>query len=121
MENICRLRIDEKIVGYKKEMGNFSFFSKDLYGWSGTKIDFIYQDQYSGFKDKHDRKLFAEDIVSLTVYPEDYFILMFDSVINKFYLINYKTSTIFEEDIELIFSEKNKITRVAFTFEQKEM
>jgi len=121
MEKLYRLRIENTIVGYKKQMGNFTFYSKDLYGWSGKAINFEFEDEFTGYKDKHDRKLFTEDIVALTAYPQEYFILTHDSLLNKYYLVNYQSSAIFEESIDLIFKEKSEITRVAYTFEQKNM
>ncbi|MGB0933243.1 MAG: hypothetical protein ACPGU5_03115 [Lishizhenia sp.] len=118
MEKLFRLRTGNTIVGYKKQMGNFMFYSKDLYGWNGKEIDFEFEDDFTGFKDKHDRKLFVEDIVVLTAYPQDYFIITLDTLLNKFYLVNYKNSTIFDQSIDLIFKDKAKVGRVAFTFEQ---
>lgn len=121
MEQLFRLRIENSIVGYKKQMGNFTFYSKDLYGWNGKAINFEFEDAFTGFKDKHDRRLFAEDIVAINTYPKEYFILTFDALLNKFYLVNYQSVAIFDESIDSIFKDKTKITRVAFTFEQKAM
>lgn len=61
---LFRLRINEKIVGYKKFMSSkLYFFSKDLYGFSSKEISYNNQDLFSGFFSKNNNQIFENDIL----------------------------------------------------------
>lgn len=114
--SLARLRIDEQIVGYSKKKGNYTFYSTDQFGWNGSPIDFQFQDLATNFLDINRKIIFENDIIELTDQPEKYLIVTYDSLINKFYLVDYQTKSIFEEDFDEILSSNPSFRRVSFTF-----
>ena len=69
---LYRLRNKNKLIGYEKRFSNHSEFSKDLYGWSTDPISSESSDPYAGFSDKHQRKLFENDIIRIDDYDEQF-------------------------------------------------
>ena len=77
MQNyIFRLIKNEQFVGYMKYMSaTLSFFSKDMYGWSASKIEYDDKDLWVGLKDKNQRLLFENDIFKHRHYLDSFFII----------------------------------------------
>ena len=57
-----RLRVKNIISGYKKIINESSFYSKDMYGWTSTPIEYTEKDQCLELKDKKGNVLFHGDI-----------------------------------------------------------
>ena len=61
---LFRIRLENKIVGYKKYMSaKLYFFSKDLYGFSAKEINYDEQDQATGYMNKNGMQIFENDIL----------------------------------------------------------
>lgn len=90
---IERLRIDQIILGYRSKSGKYYYYSKDLYAWSGQQIKFKQTDLFSGYKDKNNKHLFERDII---LYNGEYFEMVYDKPLDKFYLLNLSTHEITE-------------------------
>ena len=95
---IYRLRIDNDIIGYSKIIYNNTFYSKDLYGWSGNKIEgAIQKDRCTDLKDKNNQLIFEEDIVQI-FHPtrgETLFIhFIYDEKLDNFMGVNFKTKEV---------------------------
>lgn len=70
-EKRYRLRIDEKVVGYMRQIGKESFFfSRDAFWWSGRKIDYKEVDEWTGFFDKNRTPIYEWDIIHFKVDPD---------------------------------------------------
>ena len=71
-EKRYRLRIDNKTVGYAKEVyGGTRFFSKDGSWWSGREIRYNKIDEWVGLKDLNNKYIFEWDIVRFKVDPDE--------------------------------------------------
>ncbi len=91
MENSeCRFRLrwNEKVVGYSREIHSSTFYSKDEYGWNGHAIEFNLKDRFIGISDINRRNIYAEDIIEF-IQPEEhkYGYLLYDDVLSSFQLI----------------------------------
>lgn len=114
--SLNRLRIDDEIVGFSKKKGKYTFYSTDQFGWNGSPITYQYEDCATNYLDLNRKRIFENDIIELTNQPEKYYIVTYDSLINKFYLVDYQTKSIFEEDFDEILSSNPSFRRVSFTF-----
>jgi hypothetical protein len=108
-----RLRIDNIIVGYRKKPGEFYYYSKDLYAWSGQPIKFKQTDKYTGLKDKNNKLIFEHDIISCN---DNFFEIIYDKKLDKFYLLELSTDTIF--NTEDVLKSKNFVF-YSYSFIQK--
>ncbi|MEX1193408.1 MAG: hypothetical protein WED10_03080 [Brumimicrobium sp.] len=115
-KNDFRLRINENIVGYQRQSGNYTFYSKDLFHWSGKPIDYLQKDRCTTYKDRDDKWLFEEDIIQSTDYPSKCYIVTFDTLLTKFLLVELQDEVIFDQSFELFFKDKRKIQRLSFRF-----
>ena len=71
-EKRYRLREENKVVGYAKEVfGGARFFSKDGAWWSGREIGYNKIDEWVGLKDRNGKFIFEWDIVSFKVDPDE--------------------------------------------------
>lgn len=61
--DLYRLRIDGKVVGYRKQVGRYAFFSRDDFWYNGTPLEFESEEAFTGMKDRRGRKLFVGDVV----------------------------------------------------------
>ncbi|MFN3951986.1 MAG: YopX family protein [Thermaurantimonas sp.] len=67
-EKRYRLRVDQKIIGYKRVIGkNYEFYSRNGLWWSGHILYYKQVDEFSGLKDKNDRHLYELDIVEYRI------------------------------------------------------
>lgn len=119
---IYRLRIDSDIIGYYKVIYSNTFYSKDLYGWSGQKIEgAIQKDRCTNLQDKNSQLIFEEDIVKL-FHPtrgETLFIhFIYDEKMDVFMGVNFKTKEIEYHNLMLFEKQFNKIDlqRVSYAF-----
>lgn len=99
--NRYRLRLENKIVGYQKQIHNSVFYSKDQYAWNGTVIDFQTKDKFSGFFDINRRAIYAEDILEFKDWQNCRFgLLLFDEILDKFQIMNLSEEVILHESLE---------------------
>ncbi|GCD77284.1 hypothetical protein JCM31826_07660 [Thermaurantimonas aggregans] len=67
-EKRYRLRIDDKIVGYKRVMSeSYEFYSRNGLWWSGHQLYYKQIDEYSGLKDRNNQHLYELDIVEYRI------------------------------------------------------
>ena len=93
--NRFRLRNNQKIVGYKKQIGNSVFYSKDEYAWSGSLIEFTIQDKFTRFFDNNRRAIYAEDIIEFTKNEDIKFaLILFDEILDTFQLLDLSAGEI---------------------------
>ncbi len=82
-----RLRQDNKIVGFKKQIHSLTFYSKDEYAWAGLPIEYNNHDRFTGFFDNNRRAIYAEDIIELTKKEENkYLHIVWDEILENFQL-----------------------------------
>tara|TARA_Y100000310_G_C20314997_1_gene638001 strand:+ start:44 stop:430 length:387 start_codon:yes stop_codon:yes gene_type:complete len=119
---IYRLRIDNDIIGYSKIIYNNTFYSKDLYGWSGNKIEgAIQKDRCTDLKDKNNQLIFEEDIVQI-FHPtrgETLFIhFIYDEKLDNFMGVNFKTKEVEYHNLMLFEKQfdKSDISRISYAF-----
>lgn len=62
---LYRLRIGAKIVGFRKQVGSYAFYSRDDFWYNGTELPFETEETFVGVKDRKGRKLFAGDVVRI--------------------------------------------------------
>ena len=88
-EQRFRLRWNEKLVGYSREIQTATFYSKDEYGWNGHALEYNLKDRFVGLSDINRRNIYAEDIVEF-IRPEEhkYACLLYDEVLSCFQLIS---------------------------------
>ena len=60
---IVRLRQYGEIVGYRKQVRRYTFFSVDLYGWSNKNIDFDMTEEMSTMKNQYGHPVFENDVI----------------------------------------------------------
>ncbi|MDX1651463.1 MAG: hypothetical protein R3277_03150 [Brumimicrobium sp.] len=111
-----RLRNGDEIVGYRREIGNYTLFSKSLYFWNGSPIEFLQQDKCTGYKDRNDKWLFEKDIITSTDHPSKSYIITYDSLLTKFLLVDYFEGLIFDHSVEDFLADKRKIRWVTYEF-----
>jgi hypothetical protein len=61
--NLYRLRIGGQIVGYRKHVGSYVFFSRDDFWYNGAPFHFETEDAFTLVKDRRGHKLFVGDVV----------------------------------------------------------
>ena len=69
--NLFRLRCGNQVVGYRKQVGSYAFFSRDDFWYNGTPFHFETEDAFIGTKDRKGRKLFVGDVVKCTIDGSD--------------------------------------------------
>ena len=121
MTEIFRLRNDDQILGYTKKIYSNTFYSKDLYGWSGKPIKgWIQQDINTDLRDKNNQLIFEEDII-LAQYNSGakiYIHVVYDPELDHFLFFNFKTGDIVYKGLE-VFSEnfsREQLHRVSYSF-----
>ena len=69
-EKRYRLRIDQKITGYMREVSkNYVFYSLNGLWWTGREVPYKQLDEYTGFRDKNDQHLYEWDIIKFRLEP----------------------------------------------------
>jgi hypothetical protein len=111
-----RLRVDQQVVGYLKQIGSSNFYSKDCFWWSGAEIQFDQKDQCLFLKDKNNRMLYAMDIIQFSTHPHLHFIIHFDEQLNTMQLIEFETKSIFSNDAWMSLKEAESATWVSYVF-----
>jgi len=61
--DLYRLRLEGKVVGYRKQVGRYEFFSRDDFWYNGTALEYDTEEAFTGLKDRRGRKLFVGDVV----------------------------------------------------------
>jgi hypothetical protein len=69
--NLFRLRSGKQVVGYRKQVGSYVFFSRDDFWYNGTPFHFETEDAFIDTKDRKGRKLFVGDVVKCTIDGSD--------------------------------------------------
>jgi hypothetical protein len=64
-EHLRRLRQDKKICGYARIEQGVVFYSRDMFWWRGEAIPHNERDQYSGYTDQKQRRIFEHDLIAL--------------------------------------------------------
>lgn len=113
-EKLFRLRKNDEIVGFLREVDGRSYYSSNGYQWSGKKIAYSDSDRFTGYKDRNDRRIFERDVLTSTDYPSNEYIIHFDSLLNQFLLVSYKNRDIFNVSVEELFEHKSKVRRIGF-------
>jgi hypothetical protein len=113
-----RLRVENKIVGYKKRIHNTTFYSKDQYAWNGQVIQATIEDKFSGFYDKNRRAIYAEDIIEF-IYPITcrYALILFDEILQTFQILDLENSELIPENWAE-YLKKNPFTFKSYNFIQ---
>ena len=65
--NLFRLRCGNQVVGYRKQVGSYIFFSRDDFWYNGTPFHFETEDAFIDTKDRKGRKLFVGDVVKCII------------------------------------------------------
>ncbi len=105
---------EEKQIGFRKKIGSEFYYSKDLYSWSGTVLNFISTDMGSNFRDKNNNRLFANDAVKISAYPDKTFVLHYDSSLDDFMLFDVDENCIFDTKAHTLLNDFNKITKMGY-------
>ena len=111
---MVQLRLDGKIVGYKRILKNVTLFSKDGYGWNGKPITFNTTDKSANLRDKNAKRLFVNDVISLrdkTTQEEELLVIQEEDGCVVFVSYNYPEEEWSKEDIE---AKDKSITRVGY-------
>lgn len=99
---IFRLNANSKCVGYiKHQSASYYFYSKDLYGWSSTEIEYEEKDEHIGISDKNQRLLFEGDMFLLYNNPE------------PIYFVKWRVE---KEDFPVFKIENNTVSKVTLDF-----
>lgn len=64
-EHLRRLRLGKKICGYARIEQGVAFYSRDMFWWRGEVIQHQERDQYSGYTDQKQRRIFEQDLIAL--------------------------------------------------------
>lgn len=117
---ISRLRLGEKIIGYRKKHFSNYYYSKDLYSWSGEKIDDYNAIDFStGIKDKNDTILFSEDIIMVQNKENDtqYLHVIWDEFINQFLYVDFQEQELAYNESELLKKfQKSNLQKISYAF-----
>lgn len=113
-EIIYRLRNQDEIVGYLREIHGRSFYSKNGYQWSGDSLKYSDTDRFTGYKDRNDKRIFERDVLSSTDYPSDEYIIHYDDLLTRFLLVSYQNQDILDATLEMFFEHKSKVRRIGF-------
>jgi hypothetical protein len=72
MEKKYRLRVDERIVGFKRQVSKtMVFYSKNEFWWNGQPIGHKQIDEFTGMTDKNNTRIYEWDIVRFELTKED--------------------------------------------------
>lgn len=66
ISSLQRLRIEHRIIGYRRLENGTPFFSKDLFWWDGTRLPYTLLDDATIYRTKSNRILFENDIIEVT-------------------------------------------------------
>ena len=120
--NIFRLRLNDKKVGYKKyHSPSMFFFSVDLYGWSSKEINYNELDHSTSKKDKNNRLLFEGDLITLNDYPEHFGFIYYDNKQLEFISLLFNDHEIFRPDFILDEVNSTRLNFHAYIFENDEI
>jgi hypothetical protein len=61
--DLYRLLLHGKMIGYRKQVGSYAFFSRDDFWYNGTELNYDHQQPYTGVKDRRGQKLFVGDVI----------------------------------------------------------
>lgn len=118
--NRFRLRIEEKVVGYQKQIYKSCFFSTDQYSWNGSPIMHQIKDEFSGFFDKNNRAIYAQDIVEISKNPALKFgLVLFDELLQKFQIFNLENEEIQYKPIEEILFKNEFVIKSHYFIQPK--
>lgn len=116
-ETRYRLRKDDRIVGYARQVYGKLYYSADNFWWSGVSIPHIQKDQSIKIRDKNNRMLYENDIIMLRRDgKKNYFAITFDEMINCFYLLNLHTNELLPGKAEEHIQQAEKFEFVSFQF-----
>lgn len=110
---IYRLRRNNEIVGYLREEAGSAYYSRDLYGWTGTEILHDTKEPSTNFKDKNAQRIFINDFLNF-----NHKISGLDSIYmvtkdnENIYLKGYNNDE--EKPIELINSRTYSVKKIGF-------
>ena len=85
---VTRLRIHDRVVGYKKLVGNYTFFSKDFFRWSGDRIHYTFEEGCTHLINDHGIPIFENDVVRATLLGQRTFFHVCKGSDEKFDLID---------------------------------
>jgi hypothetical protein len=118
---ILRLRNDEIVVGYLRQEGSRSYYSRDMSGWSGEEIRFRQTDRCTGYRDKNRRYLFEHDIIRYQAESESIILeIELDELLDKFYLREQGEESFYSEEWLEDHQYSGKIEWLSYTFIQNE-
>ncbi len=63
---VSRLRDYDQVVGYKKVVGRYKFYSPDFYWWTGKVIAFTREEPASWLTNNYGLPVFENDVVQIT-------------------------------------------------------
>lgn len=120
--SIFRLRADDQILGYSKQIYSNTFYSKDLYGWSGKPIKgWIQKDKCTYLRDKNNQLIFEEDIVHAKDGPaikDIYLHPVFDTGLQQFLFFDFKSGEAVYKSIDEVKAhfESHQLHRISYSF-----
>ena len=59
-----RLKLFDEVVGFKKSIGSYTFYSKDLYGWSGNRIKHNAIEIETALANTGGKPIFENDVIA---------------------------------------------------------
>lgn len=69
--DLYRLTLNGKVIGYRKQVGSYAFFSRDDFWYNGTELTFDHQQPYTGVKDRRGQKLFVGDVIRVEMNGDE--------------------------------------------------
>jgi hypothetical protein len=69
-ERRYRLRNDNQVSGYLREIHRSLFYSKDGFWWTGKPIAHKQRDEWVGYRDKNNQYVFEWDILYFRIDPD---------------------------------------------------
>ncbi len=109
---IFRIREAGEIVGFMREQDFGAYYSLNGYQWNGAPIVYDSVEYFTSFKDRHGLRIFENDVVQSSDYPENEFIITYDHVLTKFLLVDYSNRNIFNGSVDELLADRFKIKRV---------
>ncbi len=98
-ESRFRLRWNEKIIGYAKQIHRTIFYSPDQYAWSGKELEYNLKDSFTGLFDINRRPIYTEDIIEFRDNPEHtYAFILLDEVLQQFQLLSIDGEELISND-----------------------
>jgi hypothetical protein len=70
-ERRYRLRNDNQLAGYLREVQRSLFYSRDGFWWTGKFIPYKQRDEWVGYRDKNNQYVFEWDILKYKMDPDD--------------------------------------------------